>query len=79
MHLDFVLLRNPEDTLGCKVVAEFLHDAFEIMVVAGYMYLPGLRSLLCGPVKVALMLSVISVVSLRQIFAKNFAKSSIGR
>ena len=78
MYLDIVLLRDPEYTLGCKVVAKFLHDSFEIVIVAGDMYFPGFWSLLRSPVKVTFMVSVISVIALRQILTENFAKSSIG-
>ena len=73
-----MLLWDPEYTLGCEIVAKFLHDSFEIVIIAGDMYFSGFWSLLRGPVKVTLMVSVVSVVTLRQVFTENFAKSSIG-
>ena len=74
-----MLLWDPKYTLGCEVVAKFLHDSFKIVIVAGDVYFSGFRSLLRGPVKVTFVVSVISVVALRQILTENFAKSSIGR
>ena len=46
LHLDSVLLGNPEDTLCCEVITEFLHYTFEAVVVASHVDLPSLRSLL---------------------------------
>ena len=65
LDLDSVLLGNPEDALGCEVVTEFLHHTFEAVVVASHVNFSSLRSLLCGPVQVTFVLSVISVISVR--------------
>ena len=46
LYLDSVLLGDPEDTLCCEVIAEFLHYTFEAVVVTGYVDLSSLRSLL---------------------------------
>ena len=47
------------------------------MIVAGYMDFASLGSLLCGPVEVTFVLSEISVISARQVFAEYFAESSV--
>ena len=75
LDLYSLLLRDCQHSLVCEFVTDFLHEAFEVVVIVDYPHLVGLGSLAAAPVEFTLIFAEVAVVTSRKIFVKKPAGS----